>query len=167
MSGMFLLEWLLAFLFVTASMLCIGMETGVAELRALFASRGLLMRALVANFMLVPLVGIALALLLPLRPEVAGALVLLACTPGALSAIQFTTKVKGEAPLAGAIFFLLSLLAILLSPTMLRLLLPAHVALALPHGRVLSFVVVFMLLPWELACSCAARRRASRRSSPS
>ena len=61
----------------------------------MLGSKGLLLRSLLANFVAVPIVGIVLARTLPLKPEAATALLLLACTPGGISALQFTTKIKG------------------------------------------------------------------------
>ena len=138
---------LLVLLFLVTSMLSIGMRTQVSDLRSLLSSRSFLARLLLANFAVVPIVGVAMALLLPLEPPVAGALLLLACTPGGLSALNFTTKVKGSAHLAGAAMCLLFLLALFISPLLLKLVLPAHVELVVPYGRALVFILIFLLLP--------------------
>ncbi len=148
---MFLLnttEKMLILVFFVSSMLSIGMQTHVSDLRSLLASRGVLLRTLLANFLVVPIVGVVIALLLPLQPHVAGALVLLACTPGGLSAIQFTSQVKGSAPLAGGILGLLSFLALFISPLILLLVLPGNVQMVIPYGRALLFFLVCMLLPF-------------------
>jgi bile acid:Na+ symporter, BASS family len=158
---------LLVLLFLVTSMLSIGMQTHVSDLRALLSSRAFLTRLLLANFVVVPIVGVALARLLPLEPPVAGALVLLACTPGGLSALNFTTKVTGRVYLAGAAMCLLALLAVLVSPLLLKLVLPAHVELVVPYGRYLVFILIFLLLPLLagmllLAKSPAAARNLSK-----
>ncbi|MEJ2007535.1 MAG: bile acid:sodium symporter [Acidobacteriota bacterium] len=147
---MFLLdttEKMLVLIFFVTTMLSIGMQTRMSDLRLLAASKGLLVRTLLANFVAVPIAGVAIAFLLPLQPLVAGALVLLACTPGGVSSVQFTSKVKGSVPLAGATLFLLSLLAVFLSPVLLQLALPGKVQIVVPHGRVLLFLLVYLLLP--------------------
>src|SRR5262245_17707984 len=87
---------LLIVAFLVATMLSIGLSTGLDDLRALFASRAFVLRALVTNLVIVPLIGIGIALLLPIPQDATRALVLLACVPGGLSAAQFTTKVAGE-----------------------------------------------------------------------
>jgi bile acid:Na+ symporter, BASS family len=138
---------LLVLLFLVTAMLSVGMQTHVSDLRAMLSSRKFLTRLLLANFVVVPIVGVAIALLLPLQRPVAGALVLLACTPGGLSALNFTTKVAGRVYLAGAAMCLLALLALLISPLLLKLVLPAHVDLAIPYGRYLGFILIFLLLP--------------------
>lgn len=140
-------EKILALTFFVTSILSIGMQTGVSDVRSLVASKGFLLRTLLANFLVVPIIGVAIARLLPLEPIVAGALVLLACTPGGLSAVQFTSKVKGEACVAGAIICLLSLLALFISPLLLQLALPSTVRLVIPYGSALLFFLLFLLLP--------------------
>jgi BASS family bile acid:Na+ symporter len=146
---MFLLnstEQLLILAFVVMTMLSVGMHSHVSGFRSLLAQRALLTRALVANFVVVPLVGVAFALLLPLQPHVAGALVLLACTPGGVSAIQFTTQVKGGETLAGGTVFLLSLLAVFLSPLILWLVL-GRVGVRIPYGGSLLALLLYMVVP--------------------
>lgn len=138
---------ILALTFIVTCMLSIGMQTGVSDVRSLVASRGFLVRTLLANFLVVPIVGVAIARMLPLEPVVSGALVLLACTPGGLSTVQFTSKIRGEAHVAGAIVCLLSLLALVVSPLLLHLALPSTVRLVIPYGSALLFFLLFVLLP--------------------
>lgn len=147
---MFLMDTLsrtLMFAFLITSMLSVGMMATTKELRSLLASKGLLFRSLLANFVVVPIIGIVLVKVLPLKPEAATALLILACTPGGLSALQFTTKVKSEKFFAGSSAFLMSLLAVLISPVLLTLALPGDVSVVVPYGRALIFIVVFLLLP--------------------
>jgi len=141
------LQKLLLFSFLITSMLSIGLRSGVAELRALIKSRGFMVRALVANFVFVPLLGFALARVFPLAPEAAGALMLLACVPGGLSAIHFTAEVKGQETIAEALFVVLSLAAVLVSPWVVRFVIPATAELDFPHGRALTFFAISILVP--------------------
>jgi bile acid:Na+ symporter, BASS family len=147
---MFLLDTsdkILALAFLVTSMLSIGTQTAISGLRLLVASRGFLVRTLVANFLIVPILGVAIAGLLHLETVVAGAIILLGCTPGGLSAIQFVGKVKGNAHVAGALLCMLSFLALFVSPLLLYLVLPQNVALSIPYGRALLFFFVFLLFP--------------------
>jgi predicted Na+-dependent transporter len=84
---------------------------------------------------------------LPLPPETAGAIILLACLPGGLSAIHFTASVKGEETMAAALFVLMGLTAVLISPWVVRFVMPATAELDFPHGRVLGFVAISILAP--------------------
>jgi len=147
---MFLMDTLsrtLMFAFLIASMLSVGMQATMKDLRSLLASKGLLFRALLANFVVVPIIGIVLVRVLPLKPEAATALLILACTPGGISALQFTTKIKGEKFFAGSSAFLMSVLAVFLSPVLLTLALRGNISVVVPYGRALFFVVAFLLLP--------------------
>ena len=123
-------------------------------------SKGFLLRALLANFVAVPIVGIVLTRTLPFKPEAAAALLLLACTPGGISALQFTTRIKGASLFAGSSAFLLSFVAVFLSPALVALVLPGDISVVIPYGRALLFVVVFLLLP--LVAGTLVRNRAER-----
>ena len=141
------LQKLLLLCFVGTSMLSIGLRSGITELRAVARARGFITKALLANFLLVPLLGFGLAHMLRLPPETAGALILLACVPGGLNAIHFTSKVEGEATVAETLFALMTIAAVVGSPWVVRLVLPATAGLDFPHGRALAFVVGSILVP--------------------
>lgn len=134
-------------IFLVTAMLSIGMQTRLTDLRSLALSGNFVFRTMLANFLVVPILGIAVAWLFPLQPHVAGALLILACTPGGLGALQFTSRVESGAPLASATLFLLSLTAVLISPLILEIVLPGNIELVMPYGRVLFFLVVFLIVP--------------------
>jgi BASS family bile acid:Na+ symporter len=116
------------------------------------------LRSLLANFVAVPIVGIVLARTLPLKPEAATALLLLACTPGGISALHFTPKIKGASLFAGSSAFLLSFVAVFLSPALLTLVLPGDISVGIPYGRASLFILVYVLLP--LVAGTLVRSRA-------
>ncbi len=160
---MFLMDTLsriLIFVFLITAMLSLGLQTTAGDLRSLLGSKGLLVRSLLANFVAVPIVGLVLARTLPFKPEAATALLLLACTPGGISALQFSTKIKGVSLFAGSCAFLLAFVAVFLSPALLALFLPGDISVVIPYGRALLFVVVFLLLP--LVAGTLVRSRAER-----
>jgi BASS family bile acid:Na+ symporter len=142
-----LLPRILTLLFLITAMLSVGLQTTAGDLRSLLKLKGLLLRSLLANFVAVPIVGIVLVRTLPFKPEAAAALLLLACTPGGISALQFTTKIKGASLFAGSSAFLLTFVAVFLSPALVALVLPGDISVVIPYGRALLFVVVFLLLP--------------------
>jgi len=141
------LQQVLVLAFLVACMLSIGMQTRLDNLRALAASRGFLARVLLANFLVIPLVGVAVVSMIPMQPPLPGALLLLACTPGGVASIQFTSQIKGSASMAGVVLFILSFLAVFVSPLILQMVFPANVQLEVPYGRVLLFLAAFLLLP--------------------
>jgi BASS family bile acid:Na+ symporter len=148
--------FLLAVFFVT-SMMSIGMQTRPADLASVFSERSYLARALLANFVVLPVLGVAIVLILPIQPPVAGAILLLACTPGGWSAIQFTGQVGSVVTLGSGVLFLLSFLAVFVSPWILKLLLPGDVQLVIPFGQALRFLLVLLVLPLMLGMILLAR----------
>ena len=168
---MFVLDTLsriLVYVFLITAMLSVGLQITAGDLRSLLRSKGFLLRSLLANFVAVPIVGVVLARTLPFKPEAAAALLILACTPGGISALQFTTRIKGAALFAGSSAFLLTFVAVFLSPALVALVLPGDISVVIPYGRGLFFVVVFLLLPLvagTLVCS-RAERLAEKLSKP-
>lgn len=140
----------LAFLFMLSAMLGVGLLTTRAEIQALLGARGLLLRSMLANFVVVPLVGVVMARTLPLEPPAATALLLLACTPGGVGALQFTTKIPRASLFAGGSALAMSLAAVFLSPVLIALFLPSSVTVVLPVGRALLFVAIILFLPLML-----------------
>jgi bile acid:Na+ symporter, BASS family len=151
---------ILTLLFLITAMLSVGLQITPGDLRSLLRSKGLLVRSLLANFVAVPIVGIVLTKTLPFKPEAATALLLLACTPGGIGALQFTTRIKGASLYAGSSAFILTFIAVFLSPALLALVLPGDIAVVIPYGRALLFVLVFLLLP--LVAGTLVRRRGER-----
>ena len=134
------------YLFLVTSMLGIGLQTSAGDMRSLLDSKGVLLRLLVANFIVVPAIGIAMAKLMNFPPDTATAMILLACTPGGISAVQFTSKVKTSLAFAGGSAVTLSFLSMIVSPFLLMFVLPS-VSTGIPYARVFLNIAVFLLLP--------------------
>jgi len=152
---MFLMDTLtkaLFYVFLAGSMLGIGLKVGKEELLTVVRDKDWLVRMFAANFLLIPAVGILAARALAMKPQNALALILLACAPGGMGALQFLTKKKDEAALAygGGTTVLLSFLSIFLSPVLIALALPKGMTLTIPYGKAVLFVSLFMLLPLVL-----------------
>ena len=137
------------YLFIVASMLGVGLKVRGDEVLAALKSKGFMTRALLANFILIPAFGILCARIIPMRPEFAMTLIILACAPGGLSALQFLTKAKDEESLSyvGGIAIVMSLLAIFISPAMMALALPKELSLTAPYTQAFLLLLVFLLAP--------------------
>ena len=133
--------------FLVSTMLSLGMNTELSELRATLSARSALVRTLLANFVVAPLLALLIVRLIPLAPGPAAALVVLGCVPGGLSSVQFTRSIKGRESAAGAMVVVLCVLAVLVSPFLLRLVLPGLEDTSIPYGRVLGFYALFLLAP--------------------
>jgi BASS family bile acid:Na+ symporter len=142
----------LFYVFLVTSMLGLGMKVRKDEILAVFRTKGWLVRSLVANFIIIPALGVLAARTIPMKPENALALILLACAPGGLSALQFLTKAKDEKTLAhaGATAFLFTFLSIFISPALIAVSLPQRMPIATPYGGAILLLAVFMLLPLVL-----------------
>jgi BASS family bile acid:Na+ symporter len=140
---------ILFYLFIITSMLGVGLKVRGDEVLSALKSKGLMVRALLTNFVLIPAFGILCARIIPMKPELAMTLVILACAPGGLSALQFLTKAKDKESLSfvGGIVIVLSLLAIFISPAMMALALPREMSLTTPYTQAFLFLLVFLLAP--------------------
>ena len=138
---------LLTYVFLVSVMLSVGLEvTGRQILDALRNVR-LMGRALLANLVLVPLLGLLLVRLVPMPPDVAAGVLILAAAPGAPFAVQFTSKVKDAVAFAATLLFVLTLVALVVTAPLAGFPLQVDTPLTLPVGRVALGVVLYLLLP--------------------
>jgi bile acid:Na+ symporter, BASS family len=137
----------LTLFFLIATMVSIGLQVTLPELRHALSDRRLLLRAVLVNFLLVPLLALLLVWVLPLSVDVSVALLLLAVSAGGPNAIQFTSKIKGGLANAAALLFILSLLSVPLAPVLGQALLSTGRSLDFPAGRALAGLLLYLLLP--------------------
>jgi BASS family bile acid:Na+ symporter len=130
-------------------MLGIGLKVGKDEILSVVKDKSWLVRIFIANFVLIPAVGILAAKTLAVKPENALALIVLACAPGGMSALQFLSKKKEAEALAygAGTTALLSFFSIFLTPALIALAIPKGMTLTVPYGKAVLFVSLFMLLP--------------------
>jgi BASS family bile acid:Na+ symporter len=154
------LPWVILLLFLVTTMGGIGLQVSLRDLGAALQRKGLLLRSLLVNFAIVPVLGWLATRLIPVTPTSADAILILACAPGGMSAIQFTSKRKDVLAFAGQTAFLLTALSIFISPLLMSLFLPADLSLVVPYAKAFWFIVVFLLLPMGLGV--LIRERADR-----
>jgi BASS family bile acid:Na+ symporter len=133
--------------FLVTVMISVGLEVTARECVATLRNQRHLIGALVANFVVVPLLGLGIARILPMPTNIETGFLLLAAAPGALFAINFTHKMRGSVPFAAAILFLLTVLSLLFTPPLARLLLNIDRGLTLPYDRAISAVLLYIVLP--------------------
>jgi len=139
----------LIFIFLASSMFSIGLQVDLPEILAVLKMKYLLTRSLLANFVIIPVLGLLLSKLIPMPHNIATVFILLACTPGGISAIQFISKTKDQEVLAyaGSIAFIMAILAIFISPALAMLFLAKSKILLVPYMRAFWLLVIFLLLP--------------------
>ena len=97
-------------------MLTIGLREGFKNLVALWLKPWLLIRSLMASFILVPLVAMVLYALIPMGPSIATAIAAMAICPGAPMLYRKLVTMKADTALAGSFQVTTSLFAILVVP---------------------------------------------------
>lgn len=150
----------IALVFLITTMVAIGLKVTVDELGTALTNRSLMARSLLVNIVIAPLLGLLLVKIVPMSPDAAAGILLLAAAPGGLNAIQFTSKSKDALCYAASLLFVLTLLAVMLSPFIAALMLPIETHLSLPYGKVFKFLLLYLFLP--LIAGLAVHRLSNR-----
>ena len=158
----------LAAIFLVATMLSIALKVTPDSLRSVAHDRRWWIKALAANVLLMPLLGWLLVNAMPVSPDTALGLLLLAAAPGGLNAIQFTGRARGGLSYAAELLFVLSFLSFLISPLVVAVILPPGLSLTLPYGRVVAILLGCVVFPLVggLAFRKARPRLAERLAGP-
>ncbi len=112
---------LLLNLFVVLVMLSIGLRVSSGQLFEVLRNRTLFVRALLANCVLIPVLGFLLVRIFPLTPDASVGILLLAAIPGTPVALQFTRQAKTRLAFAAAMTFVLSVVSIAMTPLAVEL----------------------------------------------
>jgi BASS family bile acid:Na+ symporter len=110
--------------FVVASMLGTGLSLTVAQIVQPLKNARLVILALLANFVLVPLLALAITRVLPLDPSLQNGLIVLATAAGAPFLVKEVAAARGNLSLGVGLMFLLMVVTIFYVPLVLPLLLP-------------------------------------------
>jgi BASS family bile acid:Na+ symporter len=147
-------EKVAAIVMLVSVMLSAGLEINVEHLLAALKNYGLFARALLANFIVIPIFGVLLARAFRLDEYVAIGFVLMALAPG----VPFLVRAAGRTPggslgFAAALAFIMPALSIVTIPLTARfiftagLIAPAAAAGTIPFGRIAVTLVGFQLVP--------------------
>lgn len=134
-----------------------GLELKVSEIADVARDKGLIVKALIANFILQPAAAVALLLVLKPLPMASVGIVLLAACPAAHYAMPFTKIGRGNLAAAAGLLVVLALSTIVFAPLVLSLALPlfgdggkpVHV----PAGDVIKTVGLIILVPLSIGMS--------------
>jgi bile acid:Na+ symporter, BASS family len=124
-----------------------GLQVDREHLKGMLAHVGLLLRALLANVIIVPLIGVIVASALRLNPFVATGILLMAISPGVPFILSGIRKKGGSLGLAVALAFLLPLVSIVTVPLTAELVLPVQAAAELPMRQFVMTLVLFQFIP--------------------
>lgn len=137
----------LSIAFLISMSMSLGMEVTWRQLVSSLRDQGLVWRALAANLVLVPLLGLAIARIVPMPLDFMIAFLLAACAPGALISLRYTRNRDEDAPFAAGLTALLMLAAICFTGPITELILPAQARMNVPFDRIATVIVLFMALP--------------------
>jgi BASS family bile acid:Na+ symporter len=130
--------------FVVASMLGTGLSLTVAQILQPLKNARLVILALLANFVLVPLLAFVITKVLPLDQSLQIGLIVLATTAGAPFLVKEVAAAKGNLSLGVGLMFLLMIVTIFYVPIVLPLLLPG---VEVNAWDIAKSLIVTMLIP--------------------
>jgi bile acid:Na+ symporter, BASS family len=138
---------MLSYLFVAVYMLSVPLETTSGEITKILGDWNLMGRALLANFIIIPILGIVIARFFDLPPDIKTGFLLLAIAPGGLLALQFARISNGNRVFAVALLFIFCLLAILITPALVLLLFFREGAGQLPFVWLILMLLALIVVP--------------------
>jgi BASS family bile acid:Na+ symporter len=138
---------LLMYAFVVIYMVSVPLETSSGELIKMLGDWNLMGRALLANFVIIPIVGFVIAQLFDLPPDIEIGFLLLSIAPGGLLALQFARVSKGNRVFAVALLFVFCLLAILITPMLTLWLFPREGTVTSAFTWLVMMMFLLILLP--------------------
>lgn len=103
-----------------------------------------------ANLVLVPALGVLLVLVLPLSPDTAAGILLLALAPGGINAFQFSSKVPGQITIAAAVTFALTIVSFIIAPIVAVIIGMQTSRPPLPYLTLLGAMLVLVIGPIAL-----------------
>ncbi len=133
--------------FIVTSMLAMGMSLMIAQILDPLKHMRLVILALLANFVLVPLWAYVIALVLPLEQSLQIGLILLATAAGAPFLPQLVKGAKGDIAFGVGMMVLLMVITIFYLPIVLPLLLPG---VSINPWDIATSLIVLMLIPLAL-----------------
>lgn len=140
--------------FVLSSMLAMGLSLTVAQIVEPLRNTRLVILALLANFVLVPLLAYLILLVIPLEQGLATGLIIMACAAGAPFLPKLTQTAKGNIAFAVGLMTLLMVVTVAYLPLVLPLLLSGA---SVSPWAIAQSLIVMMLLPLGIGLFVKAR----------
>src|SRR6476646_3151550 len=140
--------------FVVSSMLAMGLALSVSQILEPLRNARLVVLALLANFVLMPLSAFALARILSLDEPLGVGLLLLGCAAGAPFLPKLAELARGNLPFAVGAMVLLMVITVAYLPIVLPLLLPG---VTVQPWDIARSLLLLMLLPLVIGLALKAR----------
>jgi ACR3 family arsenite transporter len=133
--------------FVVASMLGMGLSLSMAQILQPLKNARLVILALLANFVLVPLLAYIITRVVPLDQSLQIGLIVLSTVAGAPFLVKEVQAAKGNLPLGVGLMFMMMVVTIFYVPIVLPLLLPG---VAVNPWDIAKSLIMTMLIPLVL-----------------
>ena len=134
-------------LFLITVMFLAGLEVTVQEVLATMRDGGLVIRCLLANILLMPILAVALTSFFHLHDHTAIGVLLMASAPGVPVLPNIVRAAKGNMAFAVGLMLDLQVTSLVSTPVTLKLLLPAESAIKVPVLHTIATLLLFVLLP--------------------
>ena len=141
---------LLAIVTLVEMMFSIGLGVMLADVAAVAKGWGLLGRAALANYVLVPAAAVGLLLLFRANPLVAAGFLVIAVCPGAPYGPPFTAMAKGNVVMAVGLMVILAGSSAVVAPLLLKMLLPVvagDAPIKINLAKMVTTLIVGQILP--------------------
>ena len=134
-----------------------GLGLTINDFRQIFVAPKPIILGLMAQLLLLPLVGFALASLFPLSPELAVGVMIIAACPGGSTSNLITYLVQGNVALSVSLTALSSLMTIVTIPVVINLaathFLDQALSFQLPVGKTILQIAMVTIIPICLGIS--------------
>ena len=148
------LTHLLVLALVVSTMLGIGLMITVRDISVSLHDRRWLVRALLANFVVLPAIAFGVSRLLELDPVLTASLLVLATAPGGPVLVKWATLAKGDPALAVGLVVILLLVGVATQPLVLPILLDG---VTVSVGAILRTLIFTVLAPLLIGLALRAR----------
>ena len=131
--------------FFAATMFAIGIVLDTGELRETVRHPGRIGLGVLTQYTVMPLFGFAVAMLVPLPPEIAVGFIIVACAPGAMASNVIVYLAGGAVAFSVAMTTVATFLSPLLTPGLVELL--GKVFLEIPFWPMMQTIVLTVVVP--------------------
>ncbi len=131
--------------FFAATMFALGIVLDTGELRETARHPGRIGLGVLTQYTVMPLLGLAVAMLVPLPPEIAVGFIIVACAPGAMASNVIVYLAGGAVAFSVAMTTVATFLSPLLTPGLVELL--GKVFLEIPFWPMMQTILLTVVVP--------------------
>lgn len=152
----------LSWFILASSMFVAGLYLEPQDLRMALTRRRLLAKAVLANALIIPLIGLGLYSITPMPPAIGIAFLTVTFSFGVPLVLNFVRSFRPNIPFVTVLIFVLALSTSITMPIMLRLVLPVDFSALRTFLVALSFIVIFQLVPLMIGLGLGESQRVRR-----